>query len=92
MVIPFHITLKLGNNGLEFRGYFKVTWIRINILKRDIPSKEEKKEEKPKKKKKEKAEWNLERILKVFNLFLDAMPYFENILYAFFRIHYTCKI
>ena len=86
MMIPFHITLNLGNNGLEFRGYFKVTWIRITILKRDIPSKEEKEEKKEEKpEKKEKAEWNFERILKVFNLLLDAMPYLKNILFAFFR-------
>ncbi len=85
MVIPFHITLNLGNKGLEFKGYFKVTWMRIRILKRDIPSKEEKKEEEPKKKEKKKVEWNLERILKVFNLFLDAMPHFKKIFYAFLR-------
>jgi len=85
MMIPFHITLNLGNFGLEFNGYFKITWMRISILKRDIPSKEEKKEEKPKRKEKVKAEWNLERIFKVFNLFLDAMPYLRNILYTFFR-------
>lgn len=85
MMIPFHITLNLGNFGLEFNGYFKITWMRISIFKRDIPSKEEKKEEKPKRKEKVKAEWNLERIFKVFNLFLDAMPYLRNILYTFFR-------
>jgi hypothetical protein len=82
MMIPFHITLNLGNEGLEFKGYFKVTWMRIKILKQEIPSKEEKKE---KPEKKEKAEWNLERIIKVLNLFLDALPHFKKVLNAFFR-------
>jgi len=85
MMIPFHITLNLGNKGLEFSGYFKVTWMKIRILKRDIPSKDEKKEEKPQKKEKKKADWNLERILKVFNLFLDALPHFKKIFHAFLR-------
>lgn len=83
MLIPFHITLNLGNNGLEFSGYFKITWMKIRILKRDIPSEEKK--EKQEKKEKEKADWNLERILKVFNLFLDALPYFKKIFFAFLR-------
>ena len=48
MMIPFHITLILGNNGLEFKGYFKVTWMRIKLFKRDIPSKEEERERREK--------------------------------------------
>ena len=84
MMIPFHITLNLNNKGLEAKGYFKVTWIMIRILKRDIPSQD--KEEKEKEvKKKTKSEWNLDRIIKVFNLFLEALPYFENVFFAFIK-------
>ena len=83
MVIPFHITLNLGNRDMDFKGYFKMTWLKIKILKREIPSKEDKKEEKVEKK--VKTEWTLDRIIKVFNLFLESLPYFENIIYAFLR-------
>ena len=83
MVIPFHITLNLGNRDMDFKGYFKITWLKIKILKREIPSKEDKKEEKVEKK--VKTEWTLDRIIKVFNLFLESLPYFENIIYAFLR-------
>jgi len=83
MVIPFHITLNLGNRDMDFKGYFKITWLKIKILKREIPSKEEKKEEKVEKK--VETEWTLDRIIKVFNLFLESLPYFENIIYAFIR-------
>ncbi len=83
MVIPFHITLNLGNRDMDFKGYFMISWLRIKILKREIPSKEEKKEEEVEKK--VKAEWTFDRIMRVFNLFLESMPYFENIIYAFFR-------
>jgi hypothetical protein len=87
MLIPFHISLNLDNKGLDYNGYFKVTWLRIKILQREIPLKEDKKEKEEKKEgeKKVKAEWTLNRIIKIFNLFLESMPYFENIFYAFLR-------
>ena len=90
MLIPFHISLNLNNKGLDYNGYFKVTWLRIRILRREIPVKEEKKEEEKKKEveKKAKAEWTINRILKIFNLFLESLPYFENIFYALLRSHY----
>ena len=81
MMIPFHVSLILGNNGLEFKGYFKVTWMRIRLFKRDIPSQEEE-EEKKEEKKKEKSEWTIERVQKVFNLFLEALPHFQKVFYA----------
>ncbi|MGB7968898.1 MAG: DUF2953 domain-containing protein [Methanobacterium sp.] len=84
-LIPFHITLNLNNKGLDYNGYFKITWLRIGILKREIPIKEEEKEEKKEVEKKAKAEWTVNRIIKIFNLFLESMPYFENIFYAVFR-------
>jgi hypothetical protein len=84
MMIPFHITLNLNNKGLEAKGYFKITWMKIRILKRDIPSQE--KEEKEKEvKKKTKSNWNLDRIIKVFNLFLEALPHFEKVFFAFIK-------
>ena len=86
MLIPFHINLNLNNKGLDYNGYFKLTWLRIRILRREIPLKEEKKEKKEKEAEKEaKAEWTLDRIMKIFNLFLESLPYFENIFYASLR-------
>ena len=84
-LIPFHITLNLDNNGLDYKGYFKLTWLRIRILKRELPAKEEEKEEKKEVEKKAKAEWTIDRIIKIFNLFLESMPYFENLFYALLR-------
>lgn len=81
MMIPFHISLILGNSGLEFKGYFKVTWMRIRLFKRDIPSKEEE-EEKKEEEKKEKSQWTIERVQKVFNLFLEALPHFQKVFSA----------
>jgi Protein of unknown function (DUF2953) len=83
MVIPFHLTLKLGNEALNLKGYFTVTWLKIRIIKRDIPSKEEKKEVEAEKK--VRAEWTFDRFIRVLNLFIDSLPYFENIFYALIR-------
>ncbi|MFY9639037.1 MAG: hypothetical protein WAK14_09590, partial [Methanobacterium sp.] len=81
MMIPFHITLNLGNRGMDIKGYFKITWIKIKILQREIPSEKKKKEEVEEEvRKKERAEWNLDRIIKVLNLFLESMPHLENII------------
>ncbi len=86
MLIPFHISLNFNNKGLDYDGYFKLTWLRIRILRREIPLKEEKKEKEEKEvEKKAKAEWTLDRIIKIFNLFLESLPYFENIFYASLR-------
>ncbi len=86
MLIPFHINLNLNNKGLDYNGYFNLTWLRIRIFRREIPLKEEKKEKKEKEaEKKAKAEWTLDRIIKIFNLFLESLPYFENIFYASLR-------
>ena len=53
MIIPFHITLNLGNKDMEVMGYFKVNWMRIRILRREIPLQRGKKgREKGKRKKK----------------------------------------
>jgi Protein of unknown function (DUF2953) len=86
MLIPFHISLNLNSKGLDYDGYFKLTWLRIRILRREIPLKEEEKEKEEKEvEKKAKAEWTLDRIIKIFNLFLESLPYFENIFYASLR-------
>ena len=85
LLIPFHVTLNLGNKGLKYGGFIKIIWIKIRILQRDLPpEKEEEKKEKVEKKE-TKSEWNLDRIVKVFNLFLDALPHFEKIIMAVVR-------
>ncbi len=85
MLIPFHIILNFSNKGLKFEGNVKLTWMKIKILSRNIPPEEEKPAEKKIEKGKEKAEWDINRILKVFNLFLDALPHIERIFNAFLK-------
>ncbi|MDD3986012.1 MAG: DUF2953 domain-containing protein [Methanobacterium sp.] len=85
MKIPFHINFVMSNSGLEFNGYFKVTWMRIPLFKHNISHRENKKVKKEHKKLRDnkKPEWNLKRFLKIFNLFVEVLPYFQKICYAF---------
>lgn len=86
LMVPFHIILNLENQGLKFQGTMQIKWMKIGIIKREIPSEtpEEEKEEK-KEEKGEVAKWNLDKIVKVFNLFLESLPHFERILIAIYR-------
>ena len=56
LVVPFNILLNLNVEGLKINGYFKLTWIKIKLLKREFPEKgKEKKKEKKKSQKKTKV-------------------------------------
>ncbi len=87
LLIPFHITLNLGNEGFEYKGYIQVKWLKIRVIKRDLPSETPKEDipEKKEKKEKPRAEWNLDRIVKVFNLFLEALPHLERLFISLIR-------
>lgn len=84
LLIPFHITFSVGNQGFKYNGYFQVKWLKIRIIKRELPPEAKEVEEKEKEEK-PRAEWNLDRIVKVFNLFLEALPHFERIFWAIIR-------
>jgi len=89
LLVPFHITLNLANEGFKYNGYMQVRWLKIRIIKREIPpekqEEEKQEEEKQEKDEKPRAKWNLDRIVKVFNLFLEALPHFERIFRAMIR-------
>lgn len=79
LVVPFHICLDLYNEGFKLHGNFKLTWMKIKIIQRDLPSKEEKK------KTKEKTEFDINRIPRIISLLIESWPYLERILNAFLR-------
>ncbi|MGC9516528.1 MAG: DUF2953 domain-containing protein [Methanomicrobiales archaeon] len=84
LVIPLHITFELFKSDSKVNGFFRVTWIRIKLFQRIIPSPEKPTEEKKEeKKKKEKTDFN--KILNIFNDFIEALPYLNRILFQVFR-------
>lgn len=85
-MIPFNIFLNLNLDGLNARGYFKLTWIRIRLFQKKFPDEDQKKEEKKKPKEEgKKQEFDIERILRIISLLYDSSPYLIRIFNAFLK-------
>lgn len=82
LVIPLHITFEFLKSDSDINGFLTVTWMRIKLFQRTIPStKPSKKDEKEKKEKK--TDFN--KILKLMPDFLDSLPYLSRLINQFFR-------
>ncbi|MCC7549940.1 MAG: DUF2953 domain-containing protein [Methanobacterium sp.] len=92
LLIPLKISLHLNKHGSQIKGRFSLYWIGIRFFSKKIPEEEKEEDKKKKKEKKEKAEkeeekgkFDLKRILKIINLFLDAWPHLYRVLVAIVR-------
>lgn len=86
LFIPFHITFYLRKQEENIRGNFKINWLKIRIIQRDIPSEEDKKKkEKKEKKEKKKRKFDLDQFLKVINQLLNALEHIIPIFRAFLK-------
>lgn len=81
LVVPFHIHLNLYNAGFNVKGTFKLTWIRIKLIQREIVQNKELKEEEYEKK----NNFNINSILKIFSLLIESWPYLKRILNAILK-------
>jgi hypothetical protein len=82
LVVPFQISMRLYRMGSVNEGHFKLSWLKIRLIQRKIPS--EKKEKKPKEKKEQKRV-DFKRIPKIISLSIESLPYFFNIFEAFLK-------
>ena len=82
LLIPFHISFYIQKREMNISGNFKIRWLKIRIIQRDIPT--EKKEEEKKEVKKERK-FNLEQVLKILNQFIEAFDYITPLIPAFLR-------
>lgn len=83
LIIPFHISFYLQKREEDVRGKFKISWLRIRLIERKIPSEEEEKEEK--KKEKKESKFNLDQFLEVINKFLESLDHLKPIFKAFIK-------
>ncbi len=84
LLVPFQISLKLHRRGPVNEGYFKLSWVKIGLIRRKIPS--DKKKPKPKKEKKEKEKRiDFNRIPKILGYFEQSLPSILRIFQAFLR-------
>ncbi len=82
LVVPFQISMQLYRKGSVNEGHFKVSWLKIRLIQRKIPS--DKKKKKPKEEKKQKR-IDFNRIPKIITLSVESLPYIFNIFKAFLR-------
>jgi hypothetical protein len=82
LVVPFQISMQFYRNGSINRGHFKLSWLKIRLIQRKIPS--DKKKKKPKEEKKQKR-IDFNRIPKIITLSVESLPYIFNIFKAFLR-------
>ena len=81
LVVPFQISIQLLRRGSLNEGNFKISWLKIKLIQRKIPSEKKEKKAKPK----EKKGINFNRIPKIIQYFIDSLPYIFNIFEAFLR-------
>lgn len=89
LLIPLKLSLNLKKRGSEIEGKFSLIWLGIRIFSKDIPSEEdvdkEKKKEKKEKEKDKKDKFDLDRILKILNLFLESLPHIYRLMITIYR-------
>ncbi|NYB52248.1 MAG: DUF2953 domain-containing protein [Methanobacteriaceae archaeon] len=91
LFIPLKLSLIVNKHGSDFKGRFSLHWLGIRIFSRKIPEEEKEKDKKKKKEKKkdsekkDKKEFDLERIIKILNLFLESWPHMERLIFAIYH-------
>ena len=85
LVVPFHIYLNVYNTGFKVKGTFRLTWMKIKLIQREIPPEKpaEKKENEKENEKKNKFE--ISHIPKIFSLLIEAWPYLERVFNGFLK-------
>lgn len=84
LLIPLHITCEIFKRDSNIKGLFVVTWMRIKLLQKTIPSSKPSKKKK-KKKVEEKEKIDIETILKIIQNFIVSLPYLSRLIRQFYR-------
>ena len=66
---------------MNISGYFKIRWLKIRLIQRDIPAEKEE----VKKEKKERKFNIVEQLLKILNQFFEAFDYLKPLIPAFLK-------
>lgn len=91
MLIPFQIELMLDINGFKISGNFKINWIGIKLIQKEIePSKNTNKVDREhdiedKGNNQDKSDKNNKDILRIITLIYESFPYLMRIFQAFLK-------
>ncbi len=81
LVVPFHIYLNIYNTGFKIKGTFRLTWMKIKLIQREIPP-----EKQAQKKENEKGnKFEISSIPKILSLLIEAWPHLERVFNSFLR-------
>ena len=81
LVVPFHIYLNIYNTGFKVEGTFRLTWMKIKLIQREIPPEKQSQ----KKENKKETEFEISRIPKILSLLIESWPYLERVFNSFLK-------
>ncbi|OEC87043.1 MULTISPECIES: DUF2953 domain-containing protein [Methanobacterium] len=81
LVVPFHIYLNIYNTGFKITGTFRLTWMKIKLIQREIPSEKQA----PKKENEKETKFEISRIPKILSLLVESWPYLERVFNSFLK-------
>ncbi len=75
LVVPFHIYLNVYNTGFKIKGTFRLTWVKIKLIQKEIPPEKQA----PKKENEDETKFEISRIPKILSLLVESWPYLERV-------------
>lgn len=81
LVVPFHIYLNIYNTGFKIKGTFRLSWLKLKLIQREIPPEKQAQ----KKENEKKSEFEIGHIPKILSLLIESWPHLERVFNSFLR-------
>jgi hypothetical protein len=81
LVVPFHIYLNVYNTGFKIKGTFRLTWVKIKLIQREIPTEKQSQNKENEKENK----FEISSIPKILSFLIEAWPHLERVFNSFLR-------
>ena len=81
LMVPFHIYLNIYNTGFKIKGTFRLTWVKIKLIQKDIPPEKQAQ----KKENEDENKFEINSIPKILSLFVESWPYLERVFNSFLK-------
>ena len=81
LAVPFHIYLNVYNTGFKIKGTFRLTWMKLKLIQREIPPEKQSQ----KKENKKETEFEISSIPKILSLLIESWPYLERVFNSFLK-------
>ena len=90
LVVPFHIYLNIYNTGFKIKGTFRLSWLKLKLIQREIPpekqaQKKENEDGNKEPKKEDGTKFEINRIPKILSLLVESLPHLERVFNSFLK-------